>query len=158
MNALKLTIAIVALTFTSAICQAQPGGGHPGKHERGAKHRTGEHPGKNNKGEKLVKELELTTKQADQLKTINEKQRADNKAIQEKMAPHKAELKKLKEKKKALNEIRMKEIESLLTPNQLIKFNELKGKRKSKKQTKKRLQIGSSFNCSLNFTNFYKLS
>lgn len=131
MKAIKITMAIAALTLTTAICQAQPGGGgHPGKHERGEKHRPDESKGKHDNGAKLVKELELTPKQAEQLKAIHQKQKAENKAIQEKMAPLKSEMKILKEKKKALKEIRMKEIESLLTPEQLIKYKELKEKKK----------------------------
>ena len=53
------------------------------------------------------------------------------------MTPLKNELKALKEKKKALNEINMKEIESLLTPEQFIKFKALKENRKKKQKKRK---------------------
>lgn len=136
MKVLKLTMAVAAITLISAICQAQPGGGHPGQHERGMLHEGGKHNAKHDKGAKLAKELELTSKQAEQLKAIHEKQRAENKIIQEKMAPLKKEMKALKEQKKALKEIKMKEIEALLTPEQLVKFKELKEKRKEKRKGK----------------------
>jgi Spy/CpxP family protein refolding chaperone len=58
----------------------------------------------------------------------------ENKAIQAKITPLKQELNALKKKKKALNEIKMKEIEHLLTPEQFIKFQELK---KNKKENRK---------------------
>ena len=52
------------------------------------------------------------------------------------MTPLKNELKALKEKKKALNEINMKEIESLLTPEQFMKFKALKANRKKTEKEK----------------------
>ena len=83
---------------------------------------------------KIAKELGLTTKQAEQLKAIQEKQRKENKVINEKMTPLKTQMNALREQKKALHEINKKEIESLLTPEQLIKVNELKERRKEKRR------------------------
>ncbi len=122
MRTLKLTMAIAALTLTSVICQAQPNPGHPEKH---------------NKAAKLVEKLGLNQEQADKLKIIHEKQMAEIKAIQEKMAPLKTELKTLKAEKKALNEIKMKEIESILTPEQFAKFKEMKEQRKDRLKEKR---------------------
>lgn len=93
MKTLKLTMAIAAVALSSVICQAQPPAGYLGKH---------------NKGAKLVEKLGLNQEQADQLKVIHEKQMAENKALQAKMAPLKAELKILKTEKKALNEVKNK--------------------------------------------------
>jgi Spy/CpxP family protein refolding chaperone len=132
MRTIKLSMAIAALALSSVICQAQSGNGHPGKHNRG------EHPGKIDKGAKIAKELGLTTKQAEQLKAIQEKQRKENKVINEKMTPLKTQMNALREQKKALHEINKKEIESLLTPEQLIKFNELKERRKENRKEKRR--------------------
>lgn len=128
MRTLKLSIAI-AVALSSVICQAQPDGRHPGRHNNGINHKSDEHPQKHDKGAILASKLGLSPKQANRLKIIHEKQRAENKAIQEKMTPLKNELKALKEKKKALNEINMKDIESLLTPEQFIKFKALNKKR-----------------------------
>ena len=139
MRTLKLSMAIAAVALSSVICQAQPGGGgHPGKQDRGANHPGGERPENNDKGTKIAKELGLTTKQAEQLKAIHGKQRAENKAIQEKMAPLKTKMNALKDRKKALNEINMKEIEAMLTPEQFIRFNELKAKRKENRKERKK--------------------
>jgi Spy/CpxP family protein refolding chaperone len=156
MKAIKITMAIAALTLTTAICQAQPGGGeHPGKHERGQKHKAGENQRNHDNGDKLVKELGLTPKQAEQLKAIHQKQKAENKAIQEKMAPLKSEMKVLKEKKKALKEIRMKEIESLLTPEQFTKLNELKEKKKENSKEKKKESEFKEIKKAPNWSLFY---
>jgi Spy/CpxP family protein refolding chaperone len=122
MRPLKLTLAIAAVTLSLAICQAQPGGAH------------GKHPVKHDKGAKIAKQLGLNKEQANQMKVIHQKQMNENKAIQAKITPLKQELNALKKKKKALNEINMKEIEHLLTPEQFIKFQELK---KNKKENRK---------------------
>ena len=134
MRTLKLSMAIAAVAVSSVICQAQPGGAHSGRHSNGVNHKGDGHPQKHDKGAILAEKLGLSPKQANRLKVIHEKQKVENKAIQEKMAPLRNELKALKEKKKALNEINMKEIESLLTPEQFIKFQELKENRKEKKR------------------------
>jgi Spy/CpxP family protein refolding chaperone len=133
MRTLKLSLAIATITLSSVFCQAQPGGAHTGRHN----HQGSDHPHKHDKGEKIAKELGLNPKQAEQLKAIHEKQRAENKAIQEKMTPLKSQLKVLKEQKKALNEINMKEIKSMLTPEQFIKFNELKDRKKENRKEKR---------------------
>ena len=122
MRPLKLTLAIAAVTLSLSICQAQPGGAH------------GKHPAKHDKGAKIAKQLELNKEQANQMKVIHQKQMNENKAIQAKITPLKQELNALKKKKKTLNEINMKEIEHLLTPEQFIKFQELK---KNKKENRK---------------------
>ncbi|MFB0926075.1 MAG: hypothetical protein QMB65_12480 [Vicingaceae bacterium] len=122
MRPLKLTLAIAAVTLSLSICQAQPGGAH------------GKHPVKHDKGAKIAKQLGLNKEQANQMKVIHQKQMNENKAIQAKITPLKQELNALKKKKKALNEINMKEIEHLLTPEQFIKFQELK---KNKKENRK---------------------
>ena len=122
MRPLKLTLAIAAVTLSLSICQAQPGGAH------------GKHPVKHDKGAKIAKQLGLNKEQANQMKVIHQKQMNENKAIQAKITPLKQELNALKKKKKTLNEINMKEIEHLLTPEQFIKFQELK---KNKKENRK---------------------
>ncbi len=122
MRTIKLTMAIAALALSTVICQAQPHSGHPEKH---------------NKGAKLVEKLGLSQEQADQLKVIHEKQMIENKALQGKMAPLKEELKKLKAQKKDLNDSKMKEIELILTPEQFIKFKELKANKKEHRQEKR---------------------
>jgi Spy/CpxP family protein refolding chaperone len=122
MRPLKLTLASAAVTLSLSICQAQPGGAH------------GKHPVKHDKGAKIAKQLGLNKEQANQMKVIHQKQMNENKAIQAKITPLKQELNALKKKKKALNEINMKEIEHLLTPEQFIKFQELK---KNKKENRK---------------------
>jgi Spy/CpxP family protein refolding chaperone len=124
MRPLKLTLAIAAVTLSLSICQAQPGGAH------------GKHPVKHDKGAKIAKQLGLNKEQANQMKVIHQKQMNENKAIQAKITPLKQELKALKKKKKALNEINMKEIEHLLTPEQFIKFKELKKRKIVKKRNK----------------------
>ena len=122
MKTLKLTMTIAALALFSVICQAQP-------HAK--------HPNKNDKGAKLIEKLGLNEKQAEALKVIHENQRLENKALTEKMAPLKAELKTLKAEKKALNEIKMKEIEAILTPEQFAKFKEMKERRKDRAKEKR---------------------
>jgi Spy/CpxP family protein refolding chaperone len=124
MRPLKLTLAIAAVTLSLSICQAQPGGAH------------GKHPVKHDKGAKIAKQLGLNKEQANQMKVIHQKQMNENKAIQAKITPLKQELNALKKKKKALNEINMKEIEHLLTPEQFIKFKELKKRKIVKKRNK----------------------
>ena len=122
MKTLKLTMTIAALALSSVICQAQP-------HAK--------YPNKNDKGAKLVEKLGLNEKQAEALKVIHENQKLENKALTEKMAPLKAELKTLKAEKKALNEIKMKEIEAILTPEQFAKFKEMKEHRKDRVKEKR---------------------
>tara|TARA_B100000809_G_scaffold202708_1_gene203543 strand:- start:2722 stop:3147 length:426 start_codon:yes stop_codon:yes gene_type:complete len=134
MRTLKLSMAIATVALSSVICQAQPGGEHSGRHNNGVNHKDDGHPQKHDKGARLAEKLGLTPKQANRLKAIHDKQRTENKAIQEKMAPLKNELKVLKEKKKALNEINRKEIESLLTPGQFIKLQELKQNQKENRK------------------------
>jgi Spy/CpxP family protein refolding chaperone len=124
MRPLKLTLAIAAVTLSLSICQAQPGGAH------------GKHPVKHDKGAKIAKQLGLNKEQANQMKVIHQKQMNENKAIQAKITPLKQELKALKKKKKALNEINIKENEQLLTPEQFIKFKELKKRKIVKKRNK----------------------
>ena len=123
MKTLKLTLAIAALTLASVICQAQQKSDHPSKHE---------------KEEKIAEKLGLSKEQTSKLKTINTNHKNENKAIQEKMAPLKKQMKALKAEKKALNEAKMKEIESILTPEQFIQFKEMKAKRKENKKGKKK--------------------
>lgn len=116
MRFLKLSIAIAALTLTPFISTAQKASGN---------HEKGHHI-------KMMKELNLSAEQTKQLKEINTKNQQDKKAIKAKMEPLKVELKKLKTEKKALQEARKKNIEAVLTPEQLLKFNELKSQRKEK--------------------------
>jgi Spy/CpxP family protein refolding chaperone len=125
MRTIKLTMAIAAVALSSVICQAQPNGAR------------GKHPVKHNKEANIAQKLGLNQEQANQLKVIHEKQIIENKAIQEKITLLKRELKALKEKKKVLNEVNMKEIEFLLTPEQFIKFKEMKKNKKENRKEKK---------------------
>jgi Spy/CpxP family protein refolding chaperone len=122
MRTLKLTLAVAALTLSTVICQAQSQGGHPGKQEKGAK---------------IVEKLGLSKEQAEKLKAINASQKIENKAFQEKMNPVKEQMKALKAEKKAMNAAKMKEIEAILTPEQFVKFKEMKEQRKDNRKGKK---------------------
>ena len=124
MKTLKLTLTIAVVTLSLVICQAQPGGARS------------KYPVKHDKGAKIAQELGLNKEQANQMKVIHQKQMNENKAIQAKITPLKQELKALKRKKKALNDINMKEIESLLTPEQFIKFKEMKKNKKEHRKEK----------------------
>ena len=119
MKTLKLTLAIAAITLSSVICQAQ-------KQEN-----------QNKKHDKIAQKLNLNPEQTEKLKVIREIQKTENKALQEKMKPLKAELKTLKAEKKTLNETKMKEIESILTPEHFIKFKEMKKHRKDRMKEKR---------------------
>lgn len=121
MRTLKLTLAIAAITLTPFISNAQEK--YDGK-EKGQHH------------EKMMTALQLNEKQDEQLKEIHQKIQTDNKAIKAKMEPLRVEMKKLKAEKKALHEAKMKEIETILTPEQFAKFKELKAARKAKHKKK----------------------
>lgn len=119
MKTLKLTLPIIILTLSSFVCQAQPGGlgkGHPKRHDKGAD---------------IVRQLNLSEAQAGKLRAIHEKQKKDNVIFQEKM-------KVMKREKKAMKEARMKEIESILTPEQFIKFKALKKAEKEERKKNKK--------------------
>jgi len=126
MRALKLSITIATVALTSGICQAQPGAKHPRKHIKGIHHRGNEHLRKKDKGAIMAKELGLSPKQTVQLKAILKKQRTENKVIHEKMVSLRNQISTLKERNEALNELNSREIEALLTPEQLIQFEALK--------------------------------
>ncbi len=122
MKTLKLTLVFASLMLTPFLGTAQ---------ESSKKHNKEHH-------EKLIKELQLNEKQTEQLTEIRKKTQQENKAIKAKMAPLKAEMKKLKAEKKALHDSKMKEIETILTPEQFAKFKELKAENKLQRKNKKR--------------------
>ena len=136
MRTIKLTLAIAAVTLSTTICQAQPGGEGRPNNNRGMA-QDGQRPERHDKGAKMTEQLGLSKEQAQKMKAIHQKQRAEHEGIQEKMDILKKQLQTLKTQKKALNDIKMKEIEGLLTPEQFIKFKELKEKRKENKKGKK---------------------
>lgn len=76
-------------------------------------------------GKKLAEELGLT---AEQQKKAEEIRKADF----EKMKPLMEEMKKLREKMDKMREENMKSFESILTPEQKIKFEEIKAKHKDR--------------------------
>ena len=113
MRTLKLTMAATALILSSIVCHAQT----------------------QEKGTKLIEKLGLSKEQSDKLKTVREAQKIENKAFREKMDPIKLQMKALRVEKKSMNESKMKEIQTILTSEQFLKFKELKANRsKSKKK------------------------
>ena len=119
MNSIKITLVIATLVFASITCQAQ---------EKGEQKK---------KENKIAQQLNLSPEQTQEMKTLRQNQKIQNKAFQEKMAPVKEQMKALKAERKAMNETKMKEIESILTPEQFVKFKELKANRKENRKNKK---------------------
>ncbi|MGB0888370.1 MAG: hypothetical protein ACPGSL_09625 [Vicingaceae bacterium] len=122
MRTLKLKIAVTALALIPFVGFAQETSIQKSKEHQ----------------KNMIKELNLNEKQSIQLKDINLKNRGKVKAINAKMEPLKAQMKELKMMKKALHEANMKEIEAVLTPEQFIKFKEMKARKKANRQEKKR--------------------
>lgn len=119
MKTLKLTMAVTALVLSSIICQAQ---------EKGMQKK---------KQDKIAQQLNLNPEQTKKMKVLNETHKAKNKVIQAKITPVKEQLRALQAEKKAISESKMKEIESILTPEQFMKFKEIKANRKGPRKDRK---------------------
>jgi Spy/CpxP family protein refolding chaperone len=120
MKALKFTLVITALAVAPFFARAQEKPNRPHKEQH----------------QNMVKALNLNKKQANQLKVIHESYKAEKKVIQNKMPPIKKELKSLKSKKKALKKAEMKEIETILTREQFVQFQEMMQRKKEHRKKK----------------------
>ena len=125
MNALKLT-----LVATSIFALSLGGFAQEKKLEKANKP-------KKDKIEALKEKLNLDDVQVAKLKETRTQIEAKNKAIDVKMEPLQEQLKVLKKEKKANKESMNAEIEKVLTPEQLIKYKEMKAANQEKKAAKK---------------------
>lgn len=125
MNALKLTLVATSIFALSLGSSAQ-----------GKKASNADKP-KKDKIEALKEKLNLDDVQVSKLKEFHTSFEGKNKAIDSKMEPLQEQLKALREEKKNNKEVMNAEIEKVLTPEQLIKFKELKADHQEKKAAKK---------------------
>jgi len=86
---------------------------------------------------KMVEALGLNEEQAAKIKAVNADVSEVGEKLREEMKALKIKMKALKEKKKQLVEKRTESMKSILTDKQLIKYYEMKEKRKQKRMNKK---------------------
>ena len=125
MNVLKLTLVASSIFALSLVGFAQ------GKSAEKA-----DKP-KKDKIEALKEKLQLDDAQTAKLKEVQINFEAKNKELDAKMDPLKEQLKALKKEKKSNRDKMNNEIEKVLTPEQLVKFKELKVAHQEKRVSKK---------------------
>ena len=119
---------------------------HNGKHDHKRKNHEGkEHKKKadlspeqvaERKVNRLAKQLELTPEQKQQVKEVHLKHINDNKRSKEQRQEASKEHKRVKEEIKLLKNSHAQKVEKILTPEQLIKYNELKAAKQNKRNAK----------------------
>lgn len=82
--------------------------------------------------QKFEEELNLTTKQKEQLKELREKQKAEAEPLVQQIKQKENEIKELRGQLRDLREQNKKDFEAILTDKQLKKLNELRAERKAK--------------------------
>jgi Spy/CpxP family protein refolding chaperone len=95
------------------------------------KDKTERHSGRHRKGE-MMKELNLSKEQKAQLKTQHQEMKAKREALK---AQDNITVKEMREKQKALKEDQRKNMESILTPEQKVKFEQMRKDKEAKMKT-----------------------
>ena len=101
---------------------------------------------KKDKIEVLTEKLDLNEEQAAKLKVIYDDFNKKKEELKKKAAPLKAELKTLKKEGQELKESNDKEVEQILTPEQLEKLKALKAERNEKRNVRKNKANGKKKN------------
>lgn len=127
----QLMLVGAGLLFTFSLSAQSPDAGRKQKGQDGRK---------GDRMEKVKAELGLTDKQAAEWEAINEKYKAEHQKIKESNQAKKAAV---REEMKALREAHDAEVDALLTPEQLQKWNEMKAEREARKSERREKQDGA---------------